>query len=295
MGTGEAVHRPVLVAETLAALNLPPNARVVDATLGLGGHAAALMEAGGPARRLWGIDRDPQALARARERLAPWGDRITYLSGNYSELNTLLQEPPGSFDGVLADLGVSSMQLDTPERGFAFSNEGPLDMRMGSSKETAADYLKRVDVETLEAVLRAAGEERFAAKVARRLKENAETFRTTSDLAAAVSRWIPRRGKSHPATRVFLALRMAVNRELEHLSDFLNRVPNVLRPGGRLVVITFHSTEDRLVKRHWKDHWNPGVLRAVSKKVIIAGAPEQRDNPRSRSAKLRVFEKTEVA
>jgi 16S rRNA (cytosine1402-N4)-methyltransferase len=195
-------------------------------------------------------------------------------------------------DGVLADLGVSSLQLDSPGRGFGFSREGPLDMRMGSSAETARDYLMNVDPAELERVLREAGEERFAGKLARRLKEDAPLFHTTADLAAAVARWIPRRGKSHPATRVFLALRMAVNQEMRHLSDFLERAPSVLKPGGRLVVITFHSTEDRLVKRYWKDHWNPGPMRAVSKKVLIASAEERRVNPRSRSAKLRVFEKT---
>lgn len=284
-------HVPVMVPEVVAGLNVRPGGLYVDLTVGLGGHAAVLAEAVGPSGRVLGLDQDPAALARAAERLRPWSDRVRLVPGNFDRFDENLALQPASVDGILADLGVSSLQLDEASRGFGFSREGPLDMRMGPTGETALDYLKRVNPEELEGVLREAGEERFARKLVARLKEHAPGWSTTKDLADAVCRWIPRRGRSHPATRVFLALRMAVNREMPRLREMLGRVPAVLKTGGRLAVITFHSTEDRVVKRYGKDEWREGPLRAVNKKVLIASRDEQRENPRSRSAKLRVFEK----
>lgn len=284
-------HTPVLLAESLAGLNVRPGGIYLDLTVGLGGHAAAIAEAVGPTGRVEGLDQDPAALALASERLKPWADRVRLTAGNFERFDENLGLQPASVDGILADLGVSSLQLDEAARGFGFSREGPLDMRMGSTGETALEYLRRVSPEELEAALRDAGEERFARKLAARLKEHAPEWATTKDLADAVCRWIPRRGRSHPATRVFLGLRMAVNREMPRLRSMLERAPEVLRPGGRLAVITFHSTEDRVVKRYGKEEWREGPLRAVNKKVLIASREEQRVNPRSRSAKLRVFEK----
>ena len=258
----------------------------MDATVGLGGHAESILQASSPDGRLMGIDRDADALARSAERLAPFGDRVRLVHGNYSEATSLL--PGENFDGVLADLGVSSMQLLTPERGFSFMAEGPLDMRMDrSTGPSAAEYLAAVSPEELEERLREAGEERFAKKLTALLKSR-ESWSGTAELAQAVSRTIPRRGKSHPATRVFMALRMAVNREMESLKSFLEVAPSLLEPGGRLAVISFHSTEDRIVKRFYQKRED---VRRITKSPVIPAWEERKGNPRSRSAKLRVFEK----
>jgi 16S rRNA (cytosine1402-N4)-methyltransferase len=238
------------------------------------------------------MDQDPSALSACRERLARFGGRARFVEGNFDRFDERGALAPGSLDGILADLGVSSPQLDLPERGFSFLRPGPLDMRMDPRvPRTAARLLRDADEETMEGWLRAAGEERFARKLARRLVEAAPSLETTEDLARAVARWAPRRGKSHPATRVFLALRMAVNRELESLDEFLERAPGVLRPGGRLAVLTFHSGEDRRVKWFGRRAEAEGRLRVVTKKPLEPGEDERRENPRSRSAKLRVFEK----
>jgi len=285
------LHLPVLWRETLEGLSLRPGATIVDVTVGLGGHAAGILAATGPEGRLIGLDRDPEALAKAREVLAGYGERARLVQGNFSRFDEALGLKPQSVDGLLADLGVSSLQLDSPLRGFSFARGGPLDMRMGPEGATAKDFLLRVGLEELETVFRDAGEERFARKLARRLKEDAEHFESTADLAAAVARCVPQRGKSHPATRVFLALRMAVNREMPNLREFLERAPVALKKGGRLAIIAFHSTEDRVVKWQGREAWREGPMRAVFKKPRIAGLEELRVNPRSRSAKLRVFEK----
>jgi len=285
-------HRPVMLQECLDAL-LPASGKTyVDVTGGLGGHSERLLELTRPAGRLVVMDRDPFSLSACRERLAPFGDRVRFVDGNFDRFDERAGLEPGSVHGVLADLGVSSPQLDRAERGFSLLRAGPLDMRMDPREgRTALELLQGASEDTLREWLRRAGEERFSRKLARRLKESAATFATTEDLAQAVCRWIPRRGHSHPATRVFLALRMAVNQEMESLDGFLNRVPAVLAPGGRLAVLSFHSEEDRRVKWFGRQAVADGRLTLVHKKPLDPTPEEQHDNPRSRSAKLRVFEK----
>jgi 16S rRNA (cytosine1402-N4)-methyltransferase len=279
-------HTPVLLAECLEGLKVRPGGRWLDATLGLGGHSEAILGASAPDGRLTGIDRDGDALARARERLVPFGERTDLRHMPFSEAPRVLAE--GSFDGVLADLGVSSMQLLTPDRGFSFMADGPLDMRMDpSSGISAAEYMRSVTPEELESLLREAGEERFASRLTALLKSK-DDWSGTAELAQAVCRTVPRRGRTHPATRVFMALRLAVNREMGELNDFLAGVPALLVSGGRLAVISFHSTEDRIVKRFYQDRED---MRRVTKSPVIPSWPERKKNPRSRSAKLRVFEK----
>jgi len=285
----DTIHRPVMLRETVASLNPKPGGLYVDATLGLGGHTAALLAATAPDGRVIAVDRDAEARALARERLSGFGDRFTVVEGNFDRFDERAALAPASVDGVLVDLGVSSLQLDRAERGFSFRRPGPLDMRMDPSQgPTAADLLRAASVDEVEEWLRRAGEERFAGKLARRLKEAAPAMTTTADLAEVVARCVPRRGKSHPATRVFLALRMAVNREMESLDELLNRAARVLKPGGRLAVLTFHSEEDRRVKAAGR---GGPPWRAVTKKPVAASGEERAANPRSRSAKLRVLEK----
>ena len=290
-------HVPVLLTECLTSLQVHPGGHYVDVTVGLGGHAEAVLEASGPTGTLIAFDRDPTSLAFSRERLTRFGERVRFVAGNFDRFDERADIRPGSLDGIFADLGVSSPQLDRAERGFSLMRAGPLDMRMDPTQgPTALELLSRATEQEIEAWLRVAGEERFARKLARRLFESAPDFKTTEDLASAVCRWVPRRGKSHPATRVFLALRMAVNRELESLEEFLKRALPVLRPGGRLAVITFHSSEDRIVKWFGRGAACPrssveGILKIITKKPLEPSEEEQRANPRSRSAKLRVFEK----
>lgn len=280
-------HKPVMPAECLAALKARPGGRWWDATVGLGGHSEEILKATAPDGVLFGTDRDAAALARAKERLAADKGRLRFEKANYAEGARLFAGT--LFDGILADLGVSSLQLDDAERGFSFMRAGPLDMRMDRDDAMSAkDYLKGATAEELLERLEEAGEERFGRKLAVLLKEGVDGWETTADLAAAVARAIPRRGKSHPATRVFLALRMAVNRELESLREFLASAPGLLKPGGRLAVITFHSTEDRIVKRCYEERAD---MRKIGKSPLIPSWPERKGNPRSRSAKLRTYEK----
>lgn len=274
-------------------LAVRPGGTYLDATVGLGGHSREILRRSSPDGKLYGTDQDAAALNAAKEALSEFSARLELAQSNFSLFdNALPGLAPGALDGALADLGVSSLQLDTPERGFSFQSEGPLDMRMDPSQgETALDLLQRVSPGELEACLREGGEERFARKLSRVLTDRAAEFRTTADLAQAVARCVPRRGKSHPATRVFLALRMAVNREMENLKVFLEKAPAYLKPGGRLVVISFHSTEDRIAKWFYRaEDWKE-KMRPVIKSPLEADDEEQRINPRSRSAKMRIFEK----
>lgn len=281
-----------MLEECLKGLNVRPGGNYVDVTVGLGGHAEAILDASSPAGTLTALDRDPTSLSLSRGRLSRFADRVRFVAGNFDRFDERGEFRPDSIDGILADLGVSSLQLDQAERGFSLMRSGPLDMRMDpTSGPTALTLLSRAAEPEIEGWLRVAGEERFARKLARRLFESAPDFKTTEDLASAVCRWVPRRGKSHPATRVFLALRMAVNRELESVGEFLKRAPSVLTPGGRLAVITFHSSEDRVVKWFGRGAAAEGTLKILTKKPMVPSADEQRKNPRSRSAKLRVFEK----
>ena len=262
---------------------------VVDMTVGSGGHAAALLEAG--VSRLVGVDRDPEALALARERLSAFGDRVRLVGALFSEVDE--DVVGGSADGVLFDLGVSSMQLDRPERGFGYRVDGPLDMRMGegsgAAAPSAADLVNGLPERDLADLIFRFGEEprsrRIAAAIVRR-----RPIRTTDQLTGIIVSAVGKRpGGPHPARRTFQALRIAVNRELEELTAALPPAAGLLGPGGRVVVISYHSLEDRIVKRAFRDDDRLDVL---TKKPLVASAAERARNPRARSAKLRAAERS---
>ncbi|MEI6111283.1 MAG: 16S rRNA (cytosine(1402)-N(4))-methyltransferase RsmH [Cyanobium sp. ELA712] len=286
-------HLPVLtdaVRQVFAALpagagEAPP--RLIDATLGGGGHSALLLE-DHPRLEVIGLDQDATARAAAAARLAPWADRLRIVATNFAAFS-----PDAPVQAVLADLGVSSPQLDRPERGFSFRAEGPIDMRMNSEAgETAAELLDRLEEGALADVLFQFGDERLSRRIARRLVAEREAKpwgeRSTSELAYAVAGCYPpkaRRGRIHPATRSFQALRIAVNDELGCLERLLQRAPDWLLPGGVLAIISFHSLEDRLVKRAFLDDER---LERITRRPVVADAAEAEANPRSRSAKLRL-------
>jgi 16S rRNA (cytosine1402-N4)-methyltransferase len=297
----DANHAPVLLDEAMDFL-VPATAGVYcDATIGLGGHAAAILERSSPTGRLIGIDRDREAIDRASARLAPFGERVALVHGRFGAIRSLLETSGAPcVDGCLVDLGVSSMQLDHSERGFSFRHSGPLDMRMDQTQgETAADFLRRADESEIETILRDLGEERFARKIASAIVEarDRQDLSTTGALSELIARAVPRREHhKDPATRTFQALRIALNDELGELERFLAEVPTFLRPGGRLVVISFHSLEDRMVKRRFRalaagDATAEPCLRILTKHVVTAGEEERMRNPRSRSAKLRAVER----
>jgi 16S rRNA (cytosine1402-N4)-methyltransferase len=254
--------------------------------VGGGGHSERLLEAD-PALRLVALDQDPAALAAAQVRLAKYGDRVTFHHANFAEFD------PGSrrFNGILADIGVSSAQLDMPERGFSFRQEAPLDMRMNPHQElSAADIVNHWDETDLANTIYLYGEERLSRRIARNIVEQ-RPFQTTTELAEAIARCVPKKyryGRIHPATRTFQALRIAVNAELDVLKALLAKAPDWLVPGGRLVIISFHSLEDRIVKQGFRDD---DRLKIVTKKPLIATEAEVESNPRARSAKLRVAER----
>ena len=295
-------HTPVLLAEVIAGLAPQSGGRYIDGTLGGGGHAAAILEASAPDGRLRGIDADPAALAAGATRLAAFGERATVARGNFRDLAQLARangfEPA---DGILLDLGVSSHQLNTPERGFSFMADAPLDMRMDpTGGETAADLVDELPESELADLIYRYGEERGSRRIARAIVTARRTRRiaTTGALAEVVARALGgRRGKIHPATRTFQALRIAVNHELESLEAVLPQAVNVLASGGRLAVIAFHSLEDRIVKQFFRAESGyagavgPSRLRIITKKPIEAEPAEARANPRARSAKLRIAER----
>lgn len=305
----DSVHRPVMMAEVLAALKPVAGGRYADGTLGRAGHAAAVLAASSPNGWLFGCDRDGDAVAAAQMRLAEFAGRFEIRRGNFDGLSAWV--PAGSCDGVLLDLGVSSPQLDQAERGFSFQNDGPLDMRMDQQQaQTAADLVNTASADELARIFWEYGDERESRRFARAMAHDRgqRPFETTRQLAELIERLSPRRGrKAHPATRVFQALRIAVNDELGSLERGLDGALKILKPGGRLVVITFHSLEDRMVKlfgrARARDYTFTGAdvpelraprapeLRLVNRKAIAPGAAELADNPRSRSAQLRVMEK----
>jgi 16S rRNA (cytosine1402-N4)-methyltransferase len=292
-----SVHIPVLRAEVLAHLRPEAGGLFVDCTVGLGGHASALLAAG--ATRLVGLDRDRAALDLARQTLAPWGDAVTLVHADYRDLDAVLSRHSiDVVDGGVADLGVSSLQFDAPGRGFSFQRDEPLDMRMDTSAgETAAQLLARVGEQELADVIFQYGEERFSRRIARRIvdERSVQPIETTGRLAALVRRAIPSRGYSRidPATRTFQALRIWVNRELDGLDTFLMTAVRRLRAGARLAVITFHSLEDRIVKHTFRAlaHGEARLVTVLTKKPIVASPDEVGANPRARSAKLRVAER----
>lgn len=292
------IHTPVLLAEVRDLLAPRAGARVFDGTVGAGGHAAALAPLLGPGGLYVGLDRDPEILAAARARLEPLGPLVRLRRGRFGDLAAIAaEEAPRGFDAILLDLGVSSLQLDRPERGFSFGAEGPLDMRMDPDDErTAAHLVNRLPEEELANLIFRFGEERLSRRIARAIVDERRRARieTTGALARVVERAVPRgyeRGRIHPATRTFQALRIAVNGELDELERALDAAPGALAPGGRLAVIAFHSLEDRLVKNELRLAAKEGRLRLLTKKPLAAGEAEVRENRRARSAKLRVAEK----
>jgi 16S rRNA (cytosine1402-N4)-methyltransferase len=304
---GGGYHVPVLVEEVMACLEPGPGKVILDGTLGGGGHAERMLEAGA---RVIGLDQDPEAVAYARERLAGYGGRFEAVQINFrraGEVLDALKVP--AVDGVLLDLGVSSHQFDEPRRGFSIQGDGPLDMRMNpESGVTAGELVNGLAEEELAALFREYGEEPMARRIARRIvAERAKgALSGTAQLAACVEAAVGRRGRVHPATRVFQALRIAVNRELEVLEAALGTLVRRLAPGGRIAVIAFHSLEDRIVKQYFRHasaetldrpEWpaprpNPDhLLRLVGRGPVEAGEAELEANPRARSAKLRCAER----
>jgi 16S rRNA (cytosine1402-N4)-methyltransferase len=290
-------HVPVMTAEVLHFLRPEQGGLFVDCTVGLGGHARALLEAG--ATRLVGLDRDPDALARARDTLAPWSDRVELVHADYRALEDVLDRLQiAQVDGTLADLGVSSMQFDEPGRGFSFQRDEPLDMRMDrTAGDTAASLVARSTERELADAIFQYGEERFSRRIARAIVAGRQeaAIDTTGRLASIVRRAIPRRGpmRIDPATRTFQALRIWVNQELDGLDRFVETAARRLRAGARLVVITFHSLEDRIVKHTLRAlHQRDGIVQVLTKKPIVPSDEEVARNPRSRSAKLRAAERT---
>jgi 16S rRNA (cytosine1402-N4)-methyltransferase len=281
-------HEPVFVQEVVQLLSEAQTA--LDLTLGLGGHAEALLAAG--VDRVIGVDRDSEALSVASQRLAAYGDRFRAVQARFSDVDGIARESGfRTLDAALYDLGVSSMHLGRPERGFSYRSEGPLDMRMGHDGPTAGDVVNGYPEEEIARVLRDYGEERFARRIAGAIARarGRKPLETTTELAAVVASAVPkRRGGPHPARRTFQAIRIEVNRELEELAASLPQAVELLAPGGRLVVITYHSLEDRIVKRFVAGEQR---LRPLSKKPLRPSAAEVARNPRARGAKLRAAEK----
>jgi 16S rRNA (cytosine1402-N4)-methyltransferase len=302
-------HLPVLVEETLALLEPGRGGVFVDATLGLGGHAEAILRASDSVQ-LVGIDRDPQALELAARRLAPFGERVRFVNANFHHLEPALAGIgiSGGIAGVLADLGVSSMQLDTPERGFSFRFDAPLDMRMGLAERTAADLVNEGSEGELEKIIRDYGEERQARRIARSIVDarREQPIETTGQLKRLIERVKGSRppwqegGRVDPATLVFQALRIAVNDELAGLEGFIQQAIDLLEDDGRLVIISYHSLEDRIVKNALRDrargeidqvtgrpHAETQLIEALTRKPVRPSEAEVERNPRSRSARLR--------
>ncbi len=289
------VHRPVLLEEVVGGLALKPGAVALDATVGLGGHAERILRETGPDGRLIGMDRDREALEFAKGRLSSFGDRVTFSYGSFGELGTVLDEAGwGPLDAALFDLGVSSMQIDTAERGFSFGREGPLDMRMDAGQEvTAAHLVNHLPLPDLEEIIRSYGEERWAGRIARAILR-ARPFSTTTHLAETVRAAVPagqRHGRIDSATRTFQAFRIAVNQELEQLSAGLAQAAQRMKPSGRIAVLAYHSLEDRIVKVFFREQARAGVLKVITRKPVRPSAGETAENPRSRSARLRVAER----
>jgi 16S rRNA (cytosine1402-N4)-methyltransferase len=313
MGGMSVPHRPVLLQETIELLEAQQGGLFVDGTLGLGGHSEAILEASAETRVI-GIDLDREALELATKRLKRFGSRFRGVHANFREIARVVEEAnEGDVRGILVDLGVSSLQLDTRERGFSFRQDAPLDMRMnaGSDEETVAELLARLPEEEIARIIYEYGEERRSRRIARWIierRERGEPVETTKELADLVARAIGGRkaDKVHPATRTFQALRIAVNRELEGLSEFIETAIDLLQTDGRFVAISFHSLEDRIVKQTLRRlsgycECSPrapacscGARRAVevlTRRPIVSGEAEVTENPRARSAKLRACRK----
>ena len=293
------LHFPVMMREAMEFLNVRPEGNYIDATAGAGGHSEQILRVlEGGQGRLLAIDRDPQALNIVHERLGGHGGKLILMRGNFADICALHAGsglPP--VDGILADLGLSSMQIEDSGRGFSFSLPGPLDMRMGGGELTAEEIVNRTPERELADLIFKFGEERHSRRIARAIVK-ARPIRSTTELAQVVMRAIPSRAglhHLHPATRTFMALRLVVNREMENLQEFLAGFPSVLAAGGRSVVISFHSLEDRLVKHAFLGLQRDDRMRVLTKHVVRPIPAEIRQNPRSRSAKLRAAEKPQSA
>jgi len=303
-----AHHVPVLYHEVLAGLRVRPGGKYIDCTVGGGGHAQGILEALAPGGQLLGLDADPESLAHSQERLAGYGQRVRLVQANFIRLGEVAREHDFCpADGILFDLGLSSLQLASVERGFSFQQDGPLDMRFDPEAETltAEELVNELAEGELARLIRGFGEDRRARRIARAIVE-ARPLRTTLELAGVVEQAVGRRGRLHPATRTFQALRIAVNAELENLHCGLGEALECLAPGGRLAVISFHSLEDRIVKRFFRREARgcicpPQVpvctcghrasLRVITKRPMRPSPEERLRNPRSRSARLRIAER----
>ena len=310
----EFKHYSVMLDETIEALKIKPEGIYVDGTLGGGGHSEQILARLSGAGRLIGIDQDADAIAAAGKRLEEYKDRLITVKSNYENISEILKELGiGRVDGIILDLGVSSYQLDSAERGFSYRFEAPLDMRMDrEATKTAYDIVNTYSESELKRVLSEYGEERFAGRIARHLVDTRDEMpvKTTTQLAELIKEAIPakfRQGKGHPAKQSFQAIRIELNRELEVLQNTLETMVGLLTPGGRLCIITFHSLEDRIVKTAFKRFENPCTCppsfpvcicgakskgKVVNSKPILPSEKELEENPRSASAKLRVFERT---
>ena len=279
-------HIPVLSQEVITGLNIQPGGNYLDLTVGGGGHSRLILATAEDVK-ITAVDQDKDALNAAKENLAEFGNRVKFIHSNFANY----QFPENTYHGILADLGVSSYHLDNPERGFSFRNPANLDMRMNQQQSlTAGDIINEWDEQELADIFFKYGEERLSRRIARRIVEK-RPFNTTTELANAIAYSVPpkyRHGRIHPATRVFQALRIAVNDELKVLETLIEKAPHALIPGGRIAIISFHSLEDRPVKHGLR---NSPSLRILTKKPIIATEEEIKENPRSRSAKLRIAEK----
>ena len=302
-------HSPVLLNEVLANLELNKKRVVVDATVGLAGHSKAMLEKMPKNGKLIAFDADKEHVKLAKKRLRKYSSQVTVIHANFSELEEkIAAQRCRGIDAILFDLGLASPHVDNPERGFSFMHEGPLDMRFDVSQElTAAEVINNYSEKELVRIFQEYGEERFARKIARAIVARRKTrkFKTTKELARLIEKTVARQSRIHPATRVFQALRIEVNNELQSLKSALEQALKLLRPGGRIAVISYHSLEDRIVKRFFKEQALEYInlpeeettrmlkpqLKIITKKPILPSDEEIIENPRARSAKLRVAEK----
>ncbi len=291
-------HSPVMLNEVISYLQLSPGKVIVDCTVGEGGHSEGILRKITPGGHLIGIDQDDDALSISRLRLSPFEDSFTLVHENFQNIKDVTSRLSlDATDGIVLDLGISTMQLITPERGFSFQQEGPLNMRMDKRAQiTAFDLINNLSEEELANLIYTFGEERYSRRIARAIvaQRKAQAIATTKELANIVLDAVPygeRFKRIHPATRTFQALRIAVNRELEVLETVLGEAVDLLRPGARMCVISFHSLEDRIVKHRFRAHAKAGKIRILTKKPLTPTEQEKAENAKSRSAKLRVVEK----
>lgn len=291
-------HTPVMVNEVIAYLKLSPGKVIVDCTLGEGGHSEGILRKITPGGYLIGIDQDDDALSIARLRLSHFEASVKLVQANFQDLQqVLLQSKIDKVDGVIFDLGISMLQLSSPERGFSFRLDGPLNMRMDKRGQiTAFDLINNLSEEEIANLIYTFGQERYSRRIARSIvrERSKNSIATTHQLAKIILAVMPRHQryrKIHPATKTFMALRIAVNRELEVLQRSLSQAIDMLAPGGRICVISFHSLEDRIVKNEFKNQAKNGVLEILTKKPLVPSQKEIKNNPKSRSSKLRVAEK----